>query len=155
MDKKNCCHSIFVLTDRKIQYYRQMIALSSNPDQRMSFENLIYRERMCLNCWRSYYHQLNNRENELNQRAQPSLKVLQDQRLFSIEELAQYDGSSGKPAYVAVNGIVYEVSIDATWGGGTHFGLYAGKSLTAQFIRCHGDKPEVLRNLPQVGTLEE
>ena len=155
MDKRNSCHSMIELIHRNIQYYRQMIALSSNPDQRVSFENLLYSERMRLNYWRNYYFQLNNRENQLNQRAHPSLKALPDQRLFSIEELVQYDGSNGKPAYVAVNGIIYDVSIDATWGGGTHFSLYAGKSLTAQFTKCHGGRLDVLRNLPQVGNLEE
>ena len=75
------------------------------------------------------------------------------QKEFTLEELAQYDGSGGKPAYVAVNGIVYDVSIEATWGGGTHFGLYAGKDLTAQFQGCHGME-SILSKLPKVGILK-
>ena len=71
---------------------------------------------------------------------------------FTIEELAQFNGSGGRPAYVAVGGVVYDLSLEKTWGGGTHFALYAGRDLTLQFNRCHG-QIEVLRNLPVVGVL--
>jgi predicted heme/steroid binding protein len=71
---------------------------------------------------------------------------------FTLEELAQYDGSGGKPAYVAVEGIVYDLSKEATWGGGTHFGLIAGKDLTAQFKGCHG-MMAILEKLPKVGVM--
>ena len=72
---------------------------------------------------------------------------------FTIEELGYYDGSGGKPAYVAVKGIVYDVSREATWGGGTHFGLYAGKELTGPFQGCHGIEG-ILSKLPRVGILK-
>lgn len=74
------------------------------------------------------------------------------QKEFTIEELAQYDGSGGKPAYVAVNGIVYDVSFNPAWGGGSHFGLIAGKDLTEQFESCH-QMSAILERLPKVGTL--
>lgn len=74
------------------------------------------------------------------------------QKQFTIEELAQYDGSAGKPAYIAVGGIVYDVSAQKAWGGATHFGLYAGKDLTAQFLSCH-DNDALLNMLPKVGVL--
>lgn len=74
------------------------------------------------------------------------------QKQFTIDELAQYDGSAGKPAYVAVGGTVYDVSVQGTWGGGTHFGLYAGKDLTAHFLACH-DNDTILNMLPKVGVL--
>jgi predicted heme/steroid binding protein len=74
------------------------------------------------------------------------------QKQFTIDELAQYDGSAGKPAYVSVNGIVYDVSVQGAWGGGTHFGLYAGKDLSAQFQACH-DSDTILAMLPKVGVL--
>ncbi|HAN09666.1 MAG TPA: hypothetical protein DCP90_03530 [Clostridiales bacterium] len=70
---------------------------------------------------------------------------------LTLEQLAQYDGSRGKPAYVAVNGVIYDVSNARSWGGGTHFGLYAGKDLTGQFSGCH--QADILKNLPVVGRL--
>jgi predicted heme/steroid binding protein len=76
------------------------------------------------------------------------------QKEFTIAELAKYDGSGGSPAYVAVNGIVYDVSNEATWGGGTHFGLYSGKDLTVQFQGCHIGMESILNKLPKVGVLK-
>lgn len=75
------------------------------------------------------------------------------QKQFTLAELAEFDGSGGKPAYVAVNGVVYDVSFNGAWGGGTHFGLYAGKDLTAQFGDCHSGSA-ILEKLPKVGVLK-
>ncbi|BCZ44479.1 hypothetical protein psyc5s11_05460 [Clostridium gelidum] len=74
------------------------------------------------------------------------------QKEFTLEELAQYDGSNGKPSYVAIDGIVYDLSKVSAWKGGKHFdGNTAGKDLTAQFKSCHG--MSTLKNLPKVGVL--
>jgi predicted heme/steroid binding protein len=69
------------------------------------------------------------------------------------EQLAYYDGSDGRPAYTAVSGVIYNMTDIIQWGGGTHFGLYAGKDLTNVFMKCHNGMIEVLANVPQVGTL--
>lgn len=75
------------------------------------------------------------------------------QREFTIDELAEYDGDMGKPAYVAVNRIVYDVSNNSKWSNGMHFGLIAGKDLSSEFESCHGAK-SILANLPKVGILK-
>lgn len=72
-------------------------------------------------------------------------------RQITAEELAYYDGTGGKPAYVAVNDIVYDVSDKLKWSGGTHFGLYAGKNLTSEFMGCHLGVMQILSSLPKVG----
>ena len=77
-----------------------------------------------------------------------------EQKEFTLEELSQYDGSNGKPAYVAIEGIVYDLSKESTWAGGTHFGLTAGKDLTEQFNSCHG-MIKILNSVPKVGILTE
>ena len=76
------------------------------------------------------------------------------EKQFTLEELAKYDGSNGKPAYVAIEGVVYDVSLSSPWGGGTHFGLYAGKDLTKEFKGCHQGDKKILENLPIVGRLK-
>lgn len=150
MHNKNRYQSILVLIYRNMKYYKNMATLSNNLYKRMFFEILLYNERIRFNYWKSYYHKcVNIRKSKFNKKIQPKQKV------FTLEKLAQYDGSNGRPAYVAINGIVYDVSLEATWGGGTHFGLYAGKDLTAQFNGCHGGKLNILENLPQMGVLEE
>ena len=72
---------------------------------------------------------------------------------FTIEELSKYDGTKGNPSYVAVEGIVYDVSKSSAWNGGKHFNLTPGKDLTEQFASCHG-MVKLLSKLPKVGILK-
>ncbi len=75
-------------------------------------------------------------------------------QIFTLEELKTYNGQDGNPAYVAIDGIVYDVTDVAAWKNGEHKnGLTAGEDLTSQL----GDSPhgaKVLDDLPVVGTLE-
>lgn len=95
-------------------------------------------------------------EADLSQSMREQMAPISDQPLppktFTLADLAQYDGAGGRPAYVAVNGIVYDVGREATWGGATHFGLYAGRDLTGPFSGCHGNVA-ILQALPKVGVL--
>lgn len=76
-----------------------------------------------------------------------------EEKIFTMEELSKFNGRNGNPAYVAVNGIVYDVSLEKAWGGASHFGLTAGKDLSAQFNSCHRVM-DILKNLPKVGTIK-
>ncbi|HWR23016.1 MAG TPA: cytochrome b5 domain-containing protein [Feifaniaceae bacterium] len=75
-------------------------------------------------------------------------------RVFTPEELALYNGTNGFPSYVAVNGIVYDVSNAPIWQTGTHFGLRAGQDLSLEFNTCHSNRPFVLDAMIPVGRLE-
>lgn len=73
---------------------------------------------------------------------------------FTLEELAQYDGKNGNDAYVAVSGIVYDVTNVDKWQNGNHYGVQAGTDCTRAISRSpHGSS--VLDGLPVVGTLVE
>ena len=74
-------------------------------------------------------------------------------RSYTVEELSYYDGRNGKPAYVAVNGIVYDVSSLLRWSGGQHFGMQAGRDLTGAFMGCHQGIMDRLDKVPKVGVL--
>lgn len=76
--------------------------------------------------------------------------------IFTPEELAEnYNGLRGNPSYVAFNGIVFDVSNIATWGGGTHFGLMAGSDVTPGARACGYHNPsDLMRILPPVGYFE-
>ena len=56
------------------------------------------------------------------------------EKVFTLEELAKYNGQNGRKAYVAVDGVVYDVTGSANWTGGTHsvcnLGAAAGKDLS-------------------------
>ena len=72
---------------------------------------------------------------------------------FTLEELSQYNGKNGAKAYVAVDGVVYDVTDVPAWKNGEHKnGLTAGKDLSKEILSSpHGKK--VLENLPVVGKL--
>ncbi|MFT9597563.1 cytochrome b5 domain-containing protein [Mesobacillus sp.] len=76
-----------------------------------------------------------------------------NQRLFTIQELTTFDGKNGRPAYVAVNGIVYDVTNNRAWAAATHFGLVSGKDYTQEFASCHAGQQSILAMLPVVGRL--
>ncbi len=89
---------------------------------------------------------------QLNQQTQESLQNQQNQREFTQQELAKYNGLDGNPAYVAVNGVVYDVTNNAAWAAASHFGLTAGKDLTSEFASCHAGQT-ILNKLKVVGKL--
>lgn len=73
---------------------------------------------------------------------------------FSKESLAKYDGKNGNPAYVAINGDVYDVTGNPHWAEGEHHGNLAGQDLTIAIGQApHGTS--VLGKLNKVGTYED
>lgn len=76
------------------------------------------------------------------------------EKTFTLEELAAYNGKDGQPAYVAVNGVVYDVTDVPEWAGGEHKnGLTAGQDLTEQITNESPHGLSVLDDLPVVGKL--
>ncbi len=70
------------------------------------------------------------------------------------EDLAANDGREGRPAYVAYNGVVYDVTESAMWSEGDHEGMHtAGTDLT----EAQSDAPheEYVVDFPEVGRLVE
>lgn len=84
--------------------------------------------------------------------AAQSLATQSNQSTFTLAELAKYNGKNGNPAYVAVNGTVYDVTKNAGWAAATHFGLTAGRDLTKEFASCHAGQ-QILSKLNVVGRL--
>ena len=72
--------------------------------------------------------------------------------VFNRQTLAAFDGRDGRPAYVAVNGVVYDVTGSSRWRNGNHNGVQAGADLTQMFMNQHGDNR--LSGFPVVGTYE-
>ncbi|HVP40797.1 MAG TPA: cytochrome b5 domain-containing protein [Candidatus Krumholzibacteriaceae bacterium] len=75
------------------------------------------------------------------------------EKKFTLDELKQNDGKEGRPAYIAYQGKVYDVTDSPLWTSGDHQGLHeAGKDLTAEISEApHGE--ETLANMKIVGVL--
>jgi predicted heme/steroid binding protein len=69
------------------------------------------------------------------------------------QELEQNDGRNGKPAYLAYNGKVYDVSDSSFWLDGEHLGMHnAGKDLTEE-LEMAPHREENLQRVKLVGDL--
>jgi predicted heme/steroid binding protein len=80
-------------------------------------------------------------------------------RTFTLDELAEFDGKDGRPAYVAVDGVVYDVSASARWPEGRHFpcGLdsTAGRDLSDLIKQAPANMRSLLERMPVVGSLAQ
>jgi predicted heme/steroid binding protein len=79
--------------------------------------------------------------------------IMESVKNFSAEELSQFDGKNGKPAYVAFKGKVYDVTDSYMWIDGDHSGEHqAGKDLTEQMmVAPHAE--DVMERMKVVGVL--
>lgn len=56
---------------------------------------------------------------------------------FTKAQLAEFNGKSGKNAYIAYEGTVYDVTGNSSWRNGNHkYVLYAGTDITAKVNSC-------------------
>ena len=80
-------------------------------------------------------------------------EVMAEETTFTMDEVAQYDGKDGNPAYIVVDGIVYDVSEVGQWRSGSHFGFEAGSDVTEalQNVAPHGEN--MLNQAEVVGTI--
>jgi predicted heme/steroid binding protein len=73
---------------------------------------------------------------------------------FTSKTLAEFDGSNGKPIYVAHQGKVYDVSRSKLWKDGAHQKRHrAGEDLTED-VEDAPHKPDLLLRFPQVGVMK-
>ena len=72
---------------------------------------------------------------------------------FTRQQLTQYDGTMGKPAYIAYKGKVYDITESKHWKNGLHKGLhFAGQDLTEEMKTApHTEK--LIFKFPVVGEL--
>ncbi|MDX2479400.1 MAG: cytochrome b5 domain-containing protein [Desulfuromusa sp.] len=73
---------------------------------------------------------------------------------MTIAELANFDGGEGRAAYVAVSGVVYDVSTSPRWKSGHHEGVHqAGRDLTEE-LKSAPHVRTVIERFPVVGKIE-
>lgn len=75
------------------------------------------------------------------------------EKAFTIEELSKYTGKDGNPAYIAVDGMVYDVTNVSNWKNGIHNGFKAGLDLTEQIKTKSPHGVSKLKGIKVVGKL--
>lgn len=74
-------------------------------------------------------------------------------RVYTLTELATFNGDNGTLAYMAVNGVIYDVTHADEFSNGWHKGYHlAGTDATALFAESP-HSTSILATLPIVGTL--
>lgn len=74
---------------------------------------------------------------------------------MTIAELAKFDGRQGRPAYVAVSGVVYDLSSSPRWVEGNHEVLHqAGQDLTEE-LKAAPHIRAVVERFPVIGRIEQ
>lgn len=93
----------------------------------------------------------------VKQLTHPTDKVYPVKIYLTLDELSKFDGKDGHPAYVAVNGVIYDLTQSRLWRGGVHDPskgkATAGRDLTEVLKDSpHGDSH--LKDFPVVGYLK-
>lgn len=77
-----------------------------------------------------------------------------NEKVYTLAQLKQFNGQNGNSAYVAVDGMVYDVTNNRQWAGGMHKGFEAGQDLSKEIHSMAPHGTMVLKNLKVVGKLE-
>ena len=82
-------------------------------------------------------------------------RMLQQDGVLTMnrEELRQYTGDNKTRKYVAVNGIIYDLTDAPQLDYAPHCQIVGGTDVTKMFNSCHGDNYDILEKLPKVGVL--
>ena len=88
----------------------------------------------------------------------PKDKTYANKLHLTRKQLSEFNGQDGRPAYVAVNGVIYDLTQSRLWRGGVHAPGHgrakAGRDLTELIKESpHGDKH--LKDFPVVGRLAD
>lgn len=91
--------------------------------------------------------------NDTGQQASSDIATTQELSL-TLDGLKQYDGQNGNSAYVAVDGVIYDVTRVRKWKDGKHeMGVTAGQDLTDLISQSpHGKS--ILSEAPIVGKIK-
>jgi len=83
----------------------------------------------------------------------PSAAPAKEELVLTLDELKKYNGKDGMPAYVAVDGVIYDVTSVPEWKNGDHNGFEAGNDLTDAIKNVSPHGVSKLQGVPVVGKL--
>lgn len=71
---------------------------------------------------------------------------------FTKETLSNYNGQDGRPAYIAVNGIVYDITNNSHWTNGEYRHIPTGQDVSSNLTKTSQYGKNVLVHINQVGS---
>lgn len=86
-------------------------------------------------------------------RRQRTSAMKKESKDLTLDELSEFDGKDGRPAYIAYNGLIYDVTKSKFWKDGSHLRKHlAGDDLTSVLKTApHGE--EKILSMPYIGKL--
>ena len=69
------------------------------------------------------------------------------------KELALYNGKNGMPAYISIDGTIYDISDVPELKDESHSGIKSGADYSELFKKCHNDDINILSKLKIVGEI--
>jgi len=72
---------------------------------------------------------------------------------ITLDDLRQFDGKEGRPAYLAYKGVIYDVSKSRLWKNGLHVLKHAAGNDLTDFLQNAPHGEDKILSLPQVGKL--
>lgn len=93
-------------------------------------------------------------EEMADEEPEEEMEAESDELMLTVDELKMYDGTNGNPAYVAYDGVIYDVTNDSNWASGSHGGNMVGTDITENLDSApHGTSK--LSQLEAVGKIIE
>ena len=81
------------------------------------------------------------------------------EKAFTVEELSEFDGKGGRQAYVAVDGVVYDITGASQWEDGKHtpcnLDAMAGKDLSGVLKQAPPRMRDYIESEPVVGKIAQ
>ncbi|MDO4259237.1 MAG: cytochrome b5 domain-containing protein [Actinomycetaceae bacterium] len=103
-------------------------------------------------CWVLFMPSHAGDRSKLNREFTQAEQHLIDTRHISAQELSAATCDNGANCWVAINGVVYDMSGIPSWARGLHHGIKAGHDVTEDFVKS-GHSVRHLQKLPVVGSL--
>lgn len=80
--------------------------------------------------------------------------MLADLPVYTLQQLAHYNGTDHPEVWVAYKGYIYDLSTSRMWRNGIHYGNWAGQDLTTALAKApHSDL--VFQRFKIVGKLQQ
>ncbi len=86
-------------------------------------------------------------------RKQKTLIPAQDNGVYTLDGLSQFDGKDGRPAYLAYRGIVYDVTASRLWKNGSHVTKHAAGNDLTELLKTAPHGEDKILAMPQAGRL--